>query len=153
MNTLSVPHRLQIGDGYCLPACTQMVLAYWGIERKQDQLAQQMKVRPGFGTRMSNITAIGSADFSVTLRAGDVPDLVAALAQGIPPILRVFTQPLPHWSYDTYHAVVLVGLDNEIALINDPGFEQAPIEVRAGDLWLAWIEADNDMALLQSNGK
>jgi len=28
---LQVPHRLQLSDGYCLPACVQMVLAYWGI--------------------------------------------------------------------------------------------------------------------------
>jgi hypothetical protein len=26
---LNVPHLLQNNDGYCLPACASMVLAYW----------------------------------------------------------------------------------------------------------------------------
>ncbi|MBE7469862.1 MAG: hypothetical protein DPW09_20670 [Anaerolineae bacterium] len=40
-NSLPIPHRPQLADGYCLPACVQMVLAYWGIERDQAELAVQ----------------------------------------------------------------------------------------------------------------
>ncbi|MCB0088080.1 MAG: C39 family peptidase [Caldilineaceae bacterium] len=32
-SSLSVPHFPQQADGYCLPACVQMVMAYWGIDR------------------------------------------------------------------------------------------------------------------------
>ncbi len=74
---LKVPHHRQIDDGYCLPACVQMVLqvpegggvdelyclpacvqmvlAYWGIERDQSSLAKQLGVIEGAGTPGSRL--------------------------------------------------------------------------------------------------
>ncbi|MCB0174576.1 MAG: C39 family peptidase [Anaerolineae bacterium] len=40
-NVLSVPHRPQLADGYCLPACVQMVLSHLGIERDQTKLGKE----------------------------------------------------------------------------------------------------------------
>ncbi|MCL4301550.1 MAG: C39 family peptidase [Anaerolineae bacterium] len=37
---LPLSHKSQKGDGYCLPACIQMVLAYLGISRHKSQLAK-----------------------------------------------------------------------------------------------------------------
>lgn len=46
---LPVPYHPQKADGYCLAACAQMVLHYWGIVTNQEQLAQQLGVEPGVG--------------------------------------------------------------------------------------------------------
>ena len=37
MLELSVPHIQQIEDGYCLPACVEMVLAFYGIQRSHER--------------------------------------------------------------------------------------------------------------------
>ena len=36
---LDVPHFEQSGEGYCLPACARMVLAYLGMERTEAEIA------------------------------------------------------------------------------------------------------------------
>ena len=40
----SVPHRMQEQYGFCLPACVEMVLAYYGINRSQRSLAVELGV-------------------------------------------------------------------------------------------------------------
>ena len=48
-----------------------------------------------------------------------------ALEGDIPPIIFVTTGELPYWDDDTAHAILLVGLDDMTALINDPAFDEA----------------------------
>ncbi|MBN1874412.1 MAG: C39 family peptidase [Anaerolineae bacterium] len=43
---LDVPYYPQLDDGYCLPACVQMVLSYIGLPVKQRPLARDLGVRP-----------------------------------------------------------------------------------------------------------
>lgn len=45
-NSLPVPHRLQKQDGYCLPACVEMVLAYLGISASQEQFPRFPQTTP-----------------------------------------------------------------------------------------------------------
>ncbi|WP_374689395.1 C39 family peptidase, partial [Promineifilum sp.] len=46
---LPVPFHAQSKQGYCLAACAQMVLAYYGQARDQERLAAQLKVEPYLG--------------------------------------------------------------------------------------------------------
>jgi len=39
-SALAVPHFPQSAEGYCLPACARMVLAYLGIERSEAQVSK-----------------------------------------------------------------------------------------------------------------
>jgi hypothetical protein len=50
---LDVPYHPQVDDGYCLPACVQMVLAYLGLPSTQEHLAREAVpcLRPGSGDR------------------------------------------------------------------------------------------------------
>ena len=57
---LNVPYFPQTDDGYCLPACVQMVLGYLGFHSTQDQLACELDVRPFLGTPASNVTRLRS---------------------------------------------------------------------------------------------
>lgn len=76
---LPVPHRLQLADGYCLPACVQMILAYWGIEREQDDLAKQLQMVVGAGVPGNRVRLLASKTLEVFYGEGEQADLEAAL--------------------------------------------------------------------------
>jgi hypothetical protein len=126
-----------------------MVLAYWGIERDQSDLARQLQMIARAGTPGSRIYLLASATLEVTYRSGDWVDLRAALGQGIPPIKLVYTGELPYWKQAMAHAVVLLGIKGDLAVLNDPGVRQAAMHVSLGDLQLAWDEMTDLYALLK----
>jgi len=65
-------------------------------------------------------------------------------------IVSVRTGELPYWEEDVPHAVVVVGIDTatEVAYVNDPAFEHAPIAVPVGDFVLAWDALGNRCAMI-----
>ena len=145
---LPVPHRIQQADGYCLPACVEMVLAYWGIERNQQDLARQMGTIPDFGTPGSRVLQLSSRQIQVHYSQGDMESIRNALTNDIPPIALVWTGELPYWQSGTTHAVVITGIEGDFLLLNDPVYEQANIRVSVGDFYLAWDEMANYYAVL-----
>lgn len=150
---LKVPYIRQLADGYCLPACAQMVLAYLGIKRDQVQLAEQLKMIPRAGTPGFRIRLLASKKLEVIYRSGEVADLRAALNKGMPPIIMLVTGDLPYWEISTTHAVVLLAIDEKSVLLNDPDYEEAPIRVSLGDFELAWYEMENKYALLKKKSR
>lgn len=90
---LTVPHYQQLADGYCLPACVQMVLSYWGINREQADLAKELKMVPQAGTPGSRLKLLSSPDLDVVYQTGNLSDLEDALSAGTPPIVLVLFVP------------------------------------------------------------
>ncbi len=146
---LQVPHRLHLADGYCLPACVQMVLAYWGIEQDQHALALQMGTIPDSGTPGPRVKRLASRSLDVSYGEGMMDDLRSALERGIPPIALVHTGELPYWDESTAHALVIVGMDDASIWVNDPGQLNYPIKVSLGDFQLAWDELVNRFVILE----
>ena len=137
LRPLLVPHRVQLADDYCLLACAQMVLAYWGEERDQKTLVRQLQTIAGAGTPGSRLTRLATRRLDVTYGSGEVTDLQQALAQRIPPIALVRTADLLYWGdLDFAHAVVVVGIDEASVLLHDPGQPQAPLTVDLGKFCL-----------------
>jgi len=126
-----------------------MVLAYWGIERGQSNLARQLQMIEKAGTPGARLRLLASAKLEVTYRSGSLADLHAALSQRVPPIMLVHTGELPYWDLATAHAVVLLGIEGDRAVLNDPDVLQAAIRVPLDDLLLAWDEMANLYALLR----
>ena len=151
---LSVPVRRQLADGYCLPACVEMALAALGIEQDQAVLARALGTVPDLGTPFSAVTNLTARIRELrTLRinfhpTGEPEDLERAIEGGIPPILRVITGQLPYWIERTAHAVVLIGLDDGLATVNDPEFAH-PKQLSFDDLCLAWDDGGNRYALIR----
>jgi ABC-type bacteriocin/lantibiotic exporter with double-glycine peptidase domain len=143
---LSVPHHPQLDDGYCLPACVQMVLAYWGIERAQRDIADDLGLIPVPGNR---IKMLSSKKLDVSYGVGELADLEGTLAQGVPPIALVYTGELPYWEHATAHAVVLLGMAEQTIYLNDPAIVQGNIAVPLGDFELAWEEMANLYAAIE----
>ena len=142
MPSLAVPFRQQIGIGYCLPACVQMVLAYYGTERSQAEIARQLTMIPKVGVPVSRVARLSSKQWHISRRVGELDDLTVLLAQGIPPIIEVATGFLSYWNEDTDHVIVLAVSDGEDAVVLDPAFG-APRSLKLNELALAWMERDN----------
>lgn len=148
--SLPVPFSLQKEDGYCLPACVEMVLAYLGIKKSQDELGKELGLRPYLGVPAFKIKELTSSRLFVTYGVGTVAEINAANLQGIPVIAFVEAGELPHWhGRKAQHAVVVTGLiEQKIALL-DPAMEEHPILVSIDDFLLGWFEMDNRYATIQ----
>ena len=109
MPRLDIPHRMQRGSGYCLPACIEMALAYIGIQRDQNDLARQIGVIGNVGVAISRVMRVAGSNIQVFWKSGEESDLLQALAQNVPPIVAVDTRQLPYWTEATTHVVLLAG--------------------------------------------
>ncbi len=146
---LNVPYYPQTDDGYCLPACAQMVLGYLGFRFAQDRLALELDVRPPLGAPASYVTRLHSDVVDVTFTSGDLDDLREHLACNWPPIVFVQAGEFPHWQgHVSQHAVVVIGVDERAVHILDPAASAAPVSTPIGDFLLAWSELDYIYALI-----
>ena len=145
---LTVPHFRQSRDGRCLPACARMVLAYLGHDYAEEDLARLLRTR-SFGTPADNIRLLSQLNCSVVFEQGTEADLRRHLTRGLPCIIFLKTEILPHWQIEDAHAVVLVGLADETVYINDPAFDGAPVSVPLQNFLLAWSEFDYEYAVIE----
>lgn len=142
-NTLPVPHRRQLADGYCLAACAQMVLAYLGVERSQDDLARQLGIRPPLGAPASNIARLKSAQLDVVYSSGSLDSVSAVLARDLPVIAFVQAGELPFWRNHRFqHAIVIVGLEGQVVSLLDPAAHAETSAIALDEFTLAWQEMD-----------
>ncbi len=135
---LPVSHRKQSQKADCLAACAAMVLNYIGRPCSYQRLLDLLSITP-IGAPSSNILRLAQLGVSVVHDAGSLEELESQIAQGRPCIVFLDTGELPYWSEATFHAVVVVGMDNDYVYINDPAFDHAPQSVTWGDFDLAWI--------------
>ena len=146
---LSLPHKPQKGDGYCLPACIQMVLAYLGISRSQEAIGKALGLNPPFGTRHSNIKKLASSTIKIIYEAGTLEDIRSWLNQGAPIIVFVQAGELSHWlGHYFQHAVVVVGIEGQTVYIMDPALSTGPTAIEQEVFILAWSGMDYYYATL-----
>ena len=148
MSWLPVPHREQVQDADCLPACVAMILEYLGRPLAYDDLLHLLDTTP-YGTITRNVLRLTRTGFSVIYREGTLAELRALLDHGQPVIALIKTGELPYWSYNTLHAIVLVGYDETHVYANDPHFALSPQVIPIGDFELAWLEMGNRYITLE----
>lgn len=146
---LQVPHHKQTHESDCLATCALMALETIGENVPYARLLSILDIKP-WGTPHRNIRKLEALvhDVQVIYRQGELPDLFAALEAGFVPIVFVWTGELPYWPTSTWHAVLIVGYDDEHFYVHDPAFDNAPIQVSQGDLDLAWLAYDSTFAAL-----
>jgi ABC-type bacteriocin/lantibiotic exporter with double-glycine peptidase domain len=147
LHLLPIAHRQQQADGDCLAACAAMVLAYWQRDISYSALLRLLRIQP-YGAPAGNIRLLSALGVRVTYSTTNLGGLKALLDRGLPLVVFVRTGELPYWSYQTDHAVVVVGYDEGHVYVNDPDKSDAPIAVPAGDFELAWLERDYAYALV-----
>jgi len=149
MNPVHLPirHFRQHRDGECLAACAKMAMDYIGISVSYERLLKLLHIKP-FGALFSMLRELEQLGVIVVYKQGTFDELYTHLTSNRPCIAIVQTGELPYWNTATDHAVVVVGLDEEAVYLNDPAFDNAPIQVSHGDFGLAWFERDEYYATL-----
>lgn len=146
---LSVPHKQQQHEADCLVACAAMALEHLHYTIDYSDLLRLLNIKP-YGAPASNILRLAGRGLNVTYSRTNIKGLETMLGQGHPVIVFLRTGELPHWSYSTDHAVLVVGYDDERFYIDDPDRVEAPIAVPRGDFELAWLEREYHYALITS---
>lgn len=148
MSLLAVSHRRQLQQADCLAACAAMMFDYLRLPIDYMRLVQLLGIR-SYGAAFSNLRRLEELGVSVIIEKGGIAKLHRALDQGWPIIVAVNTGPLTYWTDDTAHALVVVGIEQETVLVNDPEFEQAPQAIPLDEFLLAWLEQDYHQALIR----
>jgi hypothetical protein len=115
-----------------------MVLDFVGRGIDYSQLLEILRIR-SYGAPAGNIRNLSQLELSVTYSVTDIDGLLQLLKNDTPEIVFLRTGDLPYWQYQTDHAVVVVGYDDDAQLVyvNDPYFDEAPIAVPQGFFELA----------------
>lgn len=124
-----------------------MVLAHLGHTIDYPQLLRLLKIKP-YGAPAGNIRLLENLGVTVVYSKTDLAGLEAMLQAGHPVIVFVRTGELSYWTYNTDHALLVVGCDEGLLYVNDPNRSEAPIAVPRGDFELAWLERDYYYALI-----
>ena len=146
--SLSVPHYKQELPSSCVAACVRMVLAHYGRTYSEDSLRQHLG-SDAHGTRARNLFLLESLGFDVNLETSTLPQLGAALASGVPPIVFLDTSHLDYWKLRCDHVAVLVGLDLAAAFLNDPYFDAAPRQTSLIGFQFAWAANEHLAAFIR----
>jgi len=154
MPILPVPHYQQSKEGYCLPACARMVLAYLGIERTEAEISQLLGTR-GIGTPGFAIQRLTAWGIQVDYRSWSLPEVLSALAAKQPLIIGVQTVFLDYWKDNFAHAIVIVGVNPNAQefWVHDPAQPVAPLRVSLNGLLAAWGEFSYRGAVLSPPSK
>lgn len=140
-NLLTVPHIPQRNSADCLAACAAMLLAAIDKDVPYPQLLRILNVQ-SYGTSARNLHYLSQVGVDIVYREGSLSILEETISSGRPCLTLVRTEFFPHWSYTTDHAVVVVGMDDDLVYLNDPAFAQYPMHVTKLEFDLAWMEFD-----------
>ncbi len=138
---LNVPHREQTQTADCLAACVSMTLDYLGHSVDYAQVLHILQIGP-LGTLRRNVLRLNLLRLYVTYHEATLSLMVGHLQAGHPVIAFVDTAELAYWSATTNHAIVVIGLDAEHVIVNDPAFASAPQRILLGEFELAWLNCD-----------
>jgi predicted double-glycine peptidase len=124
---LAVPDVRQATDYTCSASALQGVLAYYGIELREDVLAKELGATPEDGAPPEAIVRVAIAHgLQATKRENmAVEDLAAALAQGHPVIVEMQAwsdRPRTSWAddWDDGHYAIVVAVEGDRLVFEDP---------------------------------
>lgn len=152
MPLLNLSHQTQRQQSDCLAASAAMVLSALSLEVRYDRIIRLLKT--GYaGTSFGNLALLESIGVQVELGRGDDFNNIALLTETLelncPLIVAVETSELKtYWRYATSHAIVVIGINDEDVIVNDPAFEDAPKFVPINEFLIAWGEQDYSYAVI-----
>jgi uncharacterized protein len=124
---LAVPDVRQATDYTCSASALQGVLAYYGIELREDVLAKELGATPEDGAPPEAIVRVAIAHGLQAVKRENmtVEDLAAAIAQGHPVIVEMQAwsdAPRTSWAddWDDGHYAIVVAVDGDRLVFEDP---------------------------------
>lgn len=146
---LNVPLFPQNDRADCLPTCVEMVLAFFGRSVRRNWLSKILESTE-FGTPGYKVVNLQPYGYDVTYTSAvNSRPLKQALEEGLPPIVMIFTAALTYWQQETAHSAVVIALDNNEVVLNDPAFPDAPQVVSYEAFMLAWSDLDYLYAVIR----
>jgi ABC-type bacteriocin/lantibiotic exporter with double-glycine peptidase domain len=118
-----------------------MVLDYLRVPFRYSRLIQLLRIE-SHGTAFSSIQRLTQLGVNVEYEQGDLSTVVARLQDQLPLIAFVNTGMLSYWDSETGHAVVIIGIDENVIFINDPAQDKPALRVPLIEFESAWIEQD-----------
>jgi tetratricopeptide (TPR) repeat protein len=104
--------RIVFGTERCGPGALASVLAFYGDQESPESLdATLPKTREGGVLSLDLMLAARARGYRVRLVEGTEQSLFAAVREGIPPVLLLRVADLPGRRRDTYHYVVVDGIE------------------------------------------
>lgn len=145
---LLVPLRKQIQQSDCLAACAAMVLDFLGETVDYRRLLRLLDIDT-FGAPRRNIVRLTRLGFDVVYGEATFSVLAQIVTQGAPVIVFVDTHELSYWGQATNHAIVVVGIEDDYVLVNDPAFDDVARPILAAEFELAWLNSDYTYAVIR----
>ncbi|HWO23500.1 MAG TPA: C39 family peptidase [Kofleriaceae bacterium] len=146
---LAVPDVRQATDYTCSASALQAVLAYYGVEKREDELARELGATPEDGAPPEAIVRVAMAH---GLRAQKrenmtVEDLAAEVAGGRPVIVEIQAwsdTPRMSWAdaWDDGHYVIVVAIDGDRLVFEDPSVLGSRAVLSRRELEERWHDID-----------
>ena len=135
------PHYKQSDPGACLPACARMVLAAFGDEYTEAQMAAALDSYE-FGTPAGRVMRLTELGYRVQYGPSTLKELESHLKHHTLPIVFVRADLLPWADFGGFHALVLVRITSTDVVLLDPALENGPTPLSKDGFLLAWEEFD-----------
>lgn len=137
-----VPHFQQSQEGFCLPACARMVLAYLGHTQDEAHIAHTLGAKP-YGTPSFALEKLTDSDIQVVYQQWSAAELSQMLDVGYPVIVFVRTIFLDYYQEDFAHALVVIEcVTGRHVQVHDPAQPTGPTAVSWDGFLAAWSEFD-----------
>jgi len=146
---LAVPDVRQATDYTCSASALQAVLAYYGIEMREDVLARELGATPEDGAPPEAIVRVAVAHgLSATKREHlTVDDLAAEIARGHPVIVELQAwsdAPRTSWTddWDDGHYVIAIAVEGDRLVFEDPSVLGSRSVLSRRELEERWHDID-----------
>lgn len=119
------PFQETLNAGMCGPASLKIVLAYYGVEKSEQELAKMCGTDEDLGTDDQGLKrAVEQLGFTVEIKnESSFEDIEAWLEKGVPVIVNWFTRGRTDYDDSAVsdgHYSVVAGLDDEHIYLQDP---------------------------------
>jgi ABC-type bacteriocin/lantibiotic exporter with double-glycine peptidase domain len=148
--TIHMPHDRQ-GENYtCGPAALGMVLYYFGIEMREDKLADALKTSKNDGTSATKMAELARRRGlkAEVVRGMSTGDLRAAVRAGKPAIVAFQawgpggTDYVDAWEHG--HYAVVVGAGDLFIYFDDPATRSSPAYLTVREFERRWHDVEDD---------
>jgi len=116
---MKIPHYEQETEYTCGPACCRMILASFGIKRKEKQIASILRTGPRHGTMHKNFQEVAERYKARFISRNDssITELREVLRKGYKVVICYLVP-----SFGFHHYSVLRKIDDDYVYLNDPAF-------------------------------
>jgi ABC-type bacteriocin/lantibiotic exporter with double-glycine peptidase domain len=138
------PFQETLYAGMCGPASLKMVLAYYGVDQSEDELAKLCETNPELGTSDERIKyAAEGLGFTVEIHnKSSFKDIQAWLDKKVPILVNWFTRGRTDYSESEVpdgHLSVVVGLDDTYIYLQDPEIGKLR-KIEKDDFMRVWFD-------------